>query len=78
MEQKKNPLVEALHLAINIFWKETFDTNENYIKTIKDRNIWTRKKVKLDTFLSSAYDKIEYIKKKIRSGGKKIKRKSYK
>lgn len=34
----KNPLVEALQLAINIYWKETMENNAAYIENVKMKN----------------------------------------
>lgn len=41
---KKNPLMDALQIAINIFWKDTMNNNETYINDVKNRNdYWSKK-----------------------------------
>jgi len=38
----KNPLMNALQIAINIFWKDTMSKNEDYIINIKNKNDYWR------------------------------------
>jgi hypothetical protein len=35
---KKNPLMEALQIAINIFWKDIMNNNEKYISNVKNKS----------------------------------------
>ena len=35
---KKNPLIEALQIAINSYWKDTMENNRNYIENVKSTN----------------------------------------
>ena len=34
----KNPLVEALQIAINSYWKDTMENNKTYIENVKSKN----------------------------------------
>lgn len=34
----KNPLVESLQLAINVFWKDQMETNTSYIESVKSKH----------------------------------------
>jgi hypothetical protein len=40
---KKNPLMEALQIAINMFWKDTMNNNEKYISNIKNKHEYWEK-----------------------------------
>ena len=35
---QKNPLVEALQIALNLYWKDLMENNTNYIENVKSKN----------------------------------------